>query len=86
LRGRSPERMAPFATNPEQSVRDFAPELIIDEDCMRLYFHRHLGIVHHEIRKELNSEVFRRVLLRGVALLEETHSAKWLSDVAATRG
>jgi hypothetical protein len=56
------------------------PELLIDESCMRLYFHHGSGIVHHEIRKNLTSEVFRRVLSHGAEILEKTTASKWLSD------
>ena len=55
--------------------------LLIDEPCMRLYFHPDSGIVHHEIRsRNLTSEVFQRVLLRGVEMLETSSASKWLSD------
>lgn len=47
---------------------------------MRLYFHPDSGIVHHEIKRGLSSEVFRRVLCHGAEILETTKARKWLSD------
>lgn len=64
-----------------QAKEDQEPkEILIDEPCMRLYFHPDSGIVHHEIKRNLNSEVFRRVLTHGAETLEARKACKWLSD------
>lgn len=72
-------RMKAAADTPAQDAPE-RRELLIDEPCMRLYFHREDGIVHHEIRRSVTSEVFQRVLCRGVEVLEATKACKWLSD------
>ena len=48
---------------------------------MKLWFHDHSGIVHHQILRELDGAEFREALTRGAQLLEQTPDVhKWLSD------
>lgn len=76
-RGRNPHCAVSTASPPTDDVM---AELIIDNEYMRLYFHEAEGIVHHEIRRELDGTIFRDVLTRGAELLEHTGAVKWLSD------
>ncbi|HEX2730533.1 MAG TPA: STAS/SEC14 domain-containing protein [Polyangiaceae bacterium] len=55
-------------------------ELIIENEFMRLYVHRDNGIIHTEIRRELEGKPFRDVLTRGAEILEGGTANKWLSD------
>ncbi len=62
------------------SIRGPEPRRILENGCMKLWYHEHGGIVHHQILCELESSEFREALMRGAQLLEETGVHKWLSD------
>jgi hypothetical protein len=57
-----------------------AKQVLIENERVALYYHTEHKIVHHEIRKFVGGEPFRRVLADGAKLLKEHGATKWLSD------
>jgi hypothetical protein len=53
---------------------------IVDGEYATLWYHPDSGIVHHYFKSSVSGEDFRRVLNRGIELLEEHGACKWLSD------
>src|SRR5664279_354688 len=53
---------------------------LIDTEAAGLFFHADTNIVHHEFRRFVYGAELRDVLEKGLALLKEHGSRKWLSD------
>jgi hypothetical protein len=49
-------------------------------EFVSVWIHSQEGIVHDEIHKEVQGEVFRTALNTGVTLMETYSATKWLSD------
>ena len=57
------------------------PDRIV-EDCEQFYlvYHEESQIIHHQWHQFIYGDNFRKCLMKGVELMEETGAAKWLSD------
>ncbi len=57
-----------------------APQIIMDNEYVTLTYHPEKKIVHHQFHQTVHGKVFREVLNAGLAVFEQHHSHKWLSD------
>jgi hypothetical protein len=54
--------------------------LLIESDAVSLRYHPRTKIVHHEIRRFVHGEEFRKILERGLEAFKKHMARKWLSD------
>jgi hypothetical protein len=57
-----------------------APVVLLESDAVSLWYHPHSKIVHHELRRFVHGEEFRRVLEKGLEAFIQHGACKWLSD------
>lgn len=55
-------------------------ETIIETPRMSLYYHPIENVIHHEMHAYPGLELLERVLQKGLELMREKKSKKWLSD------
>ena len=53
---------------------------VVENDYANLWYYPDQGIIHHQFLQPVPDEIFRAVLMGGLALMQEHGATKWLSD------
>jgi hypothetical protein len=75
-----------FQLQPSQTPKDLDKNgmekrvTLIENEYACLWYYPTTHIIHHKFLQPVSGEVFREVLMTGLALLQERGAQKWLSD------